>query len=123
MKKEVGGVDKKIPDVSDIVKATVWNTKITVKTEAVTQRFPRKRCSENMQQIYRRTPMPKIDFNKVASNFIEIALRHGCSTVNLLHIFRTAFIKNTSGVILKLVKLKRNNFNLIIITSMSLLKN
>ena len=27
---------------------------------------PRKRCSENMQQIYRRTPMPKCDFNKVA---------------------------------------------------------
>ena len=26
----------------------------------------RKRCSENMQQIYRRTPMPKSDFNKVA---------------------------------------------------------
>ena len=25
-----------------------------------------KRCSENMQQIYRRTPMPKSDFNKVA---------------------------------------------------------
>ena len=27
---------------------------------------PRKRCSENMQRIYRRTPMPKCDFNKVA---------------------------------------------------------
>ena len=26
----------------------------------------RKRCSENIQQIYRRTPMPKCDFNKVA---------------------------------------------------------
>ena len=25
----------------------------------------RKRCSENMQQKYRRTPMPKYDFNKV----------------------------------------------------------
>ena len=25
-----------------------------------------KRCSENMQQIYRRTPMPKCDLNKVA---------------------------------------------------------
>ena len=30
------------------------------------------------------------------SNFIEIALRHGCSPVNLLHIFRTLFTKNTS---------------------------
>ena len=25
----------------------------------------RKRCSENMQQIYRRTPLPKCDFNKI----------------------------------------------------------
>ena len=28
----------------------------------------RKRCSENMQQIYRRTPMLKRDFNKVAKS-------------------------------------------------------
>ena len=26
----------------------------------------KKRCSENMQQIYRRTPIPKCDFNKVS---------------------------------------------------------
>ena len=32
---------------------------------------------------------------KLQSNFIEIALRHGCSSVNLLHIFRTAFYKNS----------------------------
>ena len=52
----------------------------------------RKRCSENMQQIDRWTPMPKRDFNKVA--------KHGCSPVNLLHIFRTPFPKNTSGQLL-----------------------
>ena len=28
--------------------------------------FLAKRCFENMQQIYRRTPMPKCDFNSVA---------------------------------------------------------
>ena len=33
---------------------------------------------------------------KLQSSFIEIALRHGCSSVNLLHIFRTPFPKNTS---------------------------
>ena len=37
-------------------------------------------------------------------NFIEIALRHGCSSVNLLHIFRTSFPKNTSGGLLLLYK-------------------
>ena len=56
----------------------------------------KKRCPGNMQQIYRRTPMPKCDFNKVASNFIEITLCHGCSAVNLLHIFRTPLTKNIS---------------------------
>ena len=37
---------------------------------------------------------------KMQSNFIEIALRHGCSPVNLLHIFRTRFSRNTSGRLL-----------------------
>ena len=44
-----------------------------------------KRCSENMQQIYRRTPMLNCD---------------GCSPVNLLHIFRTAFPRSTAGWLL-----------------------
>ena len=35
--------------------------------------------------------MPKCDFNKVAKQ-----LRHGCSPVNLLHIFKTLFSKNTA---------------------------
>ena len=29
----------------------------------------KKRCSENMQQIYRRTPMLKCDFSKVAKHW------------------------------------------------------
>ena len=32
---------------------------------------------------------------KLLCNFIEIALQHGCSPVNLLHIFRTPFQQNT----------------------------
>ena len=37
---------------------------------------------------------------KLQGNFIEITLRHGCSPVNLLHIFRTPVPKNTSGRLL-----------------------
>ena len=37
---------------------------------------------------------------KLQRNFIEIALRHGRSLVNLLHIFRTPFPRNTSGWLL-----------------------
>ena len=40
--------------------------------------------------------MPKLLF----CNFIEIALRRGCSPVNLLHIFGTPFSRNTSGWLL-----------------------
>ena len=41
---------------------------------------------------------------KSQSNFIEITLQHGCSPVNLLHIFRTLFPKNTSGWLLLLLE-------------------
>ena len=37
---------------------------------------------------------------KLQSNFIEIALRRGCSTLNFLHIFITSFPKNASGWLL-----------------------
>ena len=37
---------------------------------------------------------------KLLCNFIEIALWHGCSALNLLHIFRTPFPRNTSGWLL-----------------------
>ena len=36
----------------------------------------RKRCSENMQQIYRRIPMPKCDFNEVAKQICCIFSEH-----------------------------------------------
>ena len=57
----------------------------------------RKSCSENMQQLL--------------CNFIEITLRRGCSPLNLLHIFRTTFPKNTSGWLLLevLFQCKKNN--------------
>ena len=48
---------------------------------------------KGIQQIYRRTPMSKCDFNKVTK-------RHGCSPVNLLHIFRALFPRNTFGSLL-----------------------
>ena len=39
---------------------------------------------------------------KLQSNFIEIALWHGCSRVNLLHFFGTPFQQNTSKWLLLL---------------------
>ena len=68
---------------------------ITVIQEQPSTGVLRKSCSENMQQIYRRKPMQKL-----LCNFIEITLRHACFPVNLLHIFRTPFSKNTAGWLL-----------------------
>ena len=48
----------------------------------------------------------RCDFNKVAllCNFIEITLRHGCSYVNFVHIFRTSFSRNTPGRLKSVLK-------------------
>ena len=84
-----------------------------------------KRRSENMQQSHRKTSMPKFDKKvflnyaadlqenthakviliKLLSNFIDITLWHGCSPVNLLHVFRTPFYENTCKKLLLIVKL------------------
>ena len=42
---------------------------------------------------------------KLQSKFIEVTLRYGCSLVNLLHVFRTPFTKNTSERLLLLIVL------------------
>ena len=52
--------------------------------------------------------MPKCDFSKV----IEIALRHGCSRVNLLHIIRASSPKNTSGRLLLEKAVKELSFHI-----------
>ena len=57
---------------------------IVLFSEAATQR-----CSS------KKKPLPKCDFNKVTKQ-----LRHECSPVKLLHIFRTPLLKNTSGLLL-----------------------
>ena len=48
-------------------------------------------------------PCPSVISIKWLRNFIEITLWHGCSPVNLLHVFKTLFTKNTSGWLLLLI--------------------
>ena len=61
----------------------------------------RKRCSENIQQIYRRSPMPKCEQleHKVEQLYWD-RTSAWVIPVNLLYIFRTPFPKNTSGRLL-----------------------
>ena len=58
----------------------------------------RMRCSENMQDLYRCTSIPKrsVISIKLQSNFMEIKFWYGCSLVLLLHIFTTPPSKYTS---------------------------
>ena len=62
-------------------------------------------CSEFTEE----TPCRSAISIKLLCNFIEIALRHGCSPVNLLHIFRTPFSRNTTGCLLLNLILIREN--------------
>ena len=59
--------------------------------------FLRKGISIICCKFTREHPCRSAILIKLQSNFIEMALRHGCSPVNLLHIFRALFLKNASA--------------------------
>ena len=64
----------------------------------------KKKCSENMRQIY---PCQSVILIMLLCNFTETTLLYGCSLVNLLHIFGRFFPKNTSGgPLLKIERIK-----------------
>ena len=60
----------------------------------------KKRCSKNVQQIYKTTPTPKGDFKKVAKQLYRNDTSTWMFSLNLLYIFRTLFSKNTPGRLL-----------------------
>ena len=90
---------------ADNVKYILWGT---FYQKQPPRGVPRKRRSENVQQIYRRNPCRSAISIKLLCNFIGIALRHGCSPVNFLHIFRTPVFKNTSGRLLLYIAEEKN---------------
>ena len=65
-----------------------------------TEIFLRKGVLKICSKLRGEHPCRSVISIKLESNFIEIAPRHGCSLVNLLDIFRTPFLKNTSGGLL-----------------------
>ena len=56
-----------------------------------TRRVLKKRFLKIYSKFTGEHPCRSVISMKLKSNFIEIALRHGCSPVSLLHIFRTPF--------------------------------
>ena len=53
-------------------------------------------------------PCRSVILIKLLCNFTKMTLRHGCSFVNLLHIFRAPFPKNNSGGLLLRISENRN---------------
>ena len=65
----------------------------------------RKKCSEMKicNKFAREHPCRSATSIKLLCSFIKTALRHGCSSVNLLHVFITLFLTDTSeGLLLKI---------------------
>ena len=66
--------------------------------------FLRKNVLKICRKFAGENPCRSVISMKLLCNFIEIALRRGCSSVNFLHIFKTSFPKNTSEwLLLKIV--------------------
>ena len=67
---------KKIKFSSENIKYDTRNYAISINDQKQPSRgVLKKRCCENMQQIYRRTPMPNCDFNKVAKLILNDPLK------------------------------------------------
>ena len=59
------------------------------------------------KKITEQHPCRSVISMKLLFNFIEIVLRHGCSPVNVLDVFKTPFPKNISaGLLLYFVKIQ-----------------
>ena len=65
----------------------------------------RKRRSEVCSKFTGERPRRSVTLIKLLGTFIGITLRHGCSPVNLLHIFRIPFSKSTSGRLLLVIRI------------------
>ena len=73
-----------------------WFTQLCVSEAAVQRCSYRKGVLKIYSKLTGEHPCWSMISIKLLCNFIEITIRHGCSPVTLLHIFRTAFLKNTS---------------------------
>ena len=80
---------------------TKYHQESTVSTEAALHsRSYKKSVLKIYSEFTVQNPCQSVISIKLFYNFIEIALRRGCSPVNLVHIFRKAFHKNTPGALL-----------------------
>ena len=93
-----GGGSKLVnPERTYFLNASLWKLEILQKLRSShPEVFPGKSVLEICSKLTGEHSCRTAVSTKLQSNFIEIALRHGCSPVNLLHVFRTLFLQNTS---------------------------
>ena len=82
------------------IKAYLGPCQISIIKSSHPEVFLRKDVLKICSKFTGEHPCRSVVLIKLLCNFIEIALRYRCSPVNLLHIFRTPFAKNTSGGLL-----------------------
>ena len=79
-----------------LAKGYAWATKRNyIFQKQLSKGVLKKECSKNMQQCTGENPCRRVISIKLQSIFNETTLRHECFPVNLLHIFRTPFYKNS----------------------------
>ena len=92
----------KVLNSSWLFRSCIWGSKVQItnyrssRPEVFLEKSVRKIC----RKFTGEHPCRSATSIKLLCNFIEIALWHGCSPVNLLHISRAPFPKNTSGCLL-----------------------
>ena len=91
--KQTGNVIFNIINMSD-------NTNLQRVRSSHPEVFLRKGVLKICSKFTREHPCRSTISIKFQSNFIEITLRHRCSLVTLLHIFRTPFLNNAFGWLL-----------------------
>ena len=91
-----------IRENTDQRKLIFWNIfrSAVFQKKHVYRGVPRKSCSESMQQIYRRTPVPKCDFNKVAKQLYSNHTLAWMFSCKFAAYFQNTFPKSTSGGLL-----------------------
>ena len=90
----------KIQEYSEKKTNAIWENLRNILQKQPSRGVLREKSSENMQQITGERPYRSVISIKLLCNFTETTLRHGCSPVNLQHIFSTPTYKNTYGGLL-----------------------
>ena len=85
----LGGLGSCQTFMMELFGITIFAKNLVIDAEVAFKVVLIKRSSENIQYIYRKTSMPKSDFNKIAKQ--NITHRHGFSPVNLLYLFQSKF--------------------------------